>query len=1624
MDSAASTNAGKHAQRGFHFQTSGFLFYLLLRWFQFSDLEASIEPPEGEDAKMVYTINEGGRSRRVTELIQYKKRESPESDAATVEDYDEDDWQEGPIQPSLLKKWVKTKRADKSVLDLLETDENTYYTAIVFGDLSPTVAKFAVPNLPGTYTFKEYASRFSEAFPVNYTHASDPQPDSQNLKKNLRFGSENTRRRIRVLRFGSPQLIEAQSRLLLELHYGNKKAFSALTFEQLYWEIRRRELSLSEKGQQIDLSALQTIIDEGKVSHAHWQNAAETLQHDESRTESNRWKHTLSSVDFENGRYVHLPLFDSAWDALEQTGFLVICGEAGSGKTTLALYLTHRFLQTNQNATAYYLRLTPDTTLDEEKEFLTGHIDSNALFVLDDQHLAVDEAEPLIRTYVDYFQANVAHAKLIVTSSITYGLGDKTAFGTKPSELRRATSIRLPTAGMETMPGIVAELRTKTDLNSELSDNELAELSGGNIGLAIIVARCSQYWTEHDSIAKSKLQDALIQWIFDELARPVDKDFYLSEIVPVFIIGSREVPIPEDFRTSLVDLQKAGFLTSEETQNTRMYSPTNHVFAILVSSQHADSSVAAWTDFLRKYKQQMPTTCERLAANQYGRSILKTVCEEDLELFLHELKQVRKPLGLDSVNRVLFAIDLASRRSDSTRLLSELLSSNGEFNSNFFLRFLHPERLKDAKTATLTSFFNTLRTIDRDSVLVRRVTQAELLKNGDEGQITSSRAGEIVISILLGFFDNTATTLDDVGECLRAVFRCSAEFAKLLYDQWKASPSFAAKVADTETSERSVLIWLRYCQSIKQLNRQDCYAYFQEYIQDQQLNDIINRAPEFNRFASLLTTMRRLNPQKASQILTTVYTDHRNELLDLLRGDKSISVLAHDLHTIALVNKRIGVNVTSMLQPHITSRIAEMGTYNQLGSFIQHLRAVKNLSFLSGTLANVDYESILNSFKRERRQFNLVGRTLIALAENWPELALKLSDDLTYRIVTSKITQPAVLNYVPIIRGVVAVESLKPDGLERLLDELIRDRSLVPNLHRAWTSAKNMTERSFCLSQLLECTNSRSQIVELLGFANLNSFERDVRECFRNEEIPINIANGLFATAKFDLFMAYEALSEYVQRFASQSTGSSSTPRHLPPRPRSYLPRGRRVTDFVDMGCLLRAAAAIDVSLARKLTDHLHVKDFAANVNEQMNPGRLAVFILGLHEASRKESRTFVELISDQKLWAKQFETTEILDNSIHFARAVGHVSLKRGSEYVRFLLDNYYAQISTQLEVEASLILVANWLRVLPMAGKAATQQHLSQMYSLLLSTTEYDTRLRPLLETTEGLIECDWLDLAAQFAEKALEHADQIKSVHGLHDWLIYLHKSLRIARTLKQPDFVRTLFAASPSWAFFARTFSPSPTVLRAYTYHLLQFIDSDGFDELRQGVSIRRGLIIEAALSERRVIVRALSLILARASLEQIQNTARDCQWLQPWEIGLLALMFASIFPEHENPFLAAPILISEDVLRASLTEHSHNLEFGLTLCLAAMSGVGPTVKEYEAERDDRASDERNSAIRWLLQWGPEKPDLAELPYYVWSILKSTVLRPTYIAWESDISNRVIGGTVLQHYTPDYAALASD
>jgi hypothetical protein len=301
-------------------------------------------------------------------------------------------------------------------------------------------------------------------------------------------------------------------------------------------------------------------------------------------------------------------------------------------------------------------------------------------------------------------------------------------------------------------------------------------------------------------------------------------------------------------------------------------------------------------------------------------------------------------------------------------------------------------------------------------------------------------------------------------------------------------------------------------------------------------------------------------------------------------------------------------------------------------------------------------------------------------------------------------------------------------------------------------------------------------------------------------------------------------------------------------------------------------------------------------------------------------------------------------------------------------------------------------------------------------------------LIEACEAFIECGRTDLAEHYARRAIQESSQIKSFRTLRDWINIFHKTVRLSRDLNAPDLPHKIFLEFNVQFFFAYllAFENQP-LLTSYTYHLFRTMTVSGFDKYQSEIVQWKSEIINAARNERRIVLKSLSLILADASVDDIREAANGEGWYQPWERSLAFLIFSSKYPAVDNPFINPPPGVRgewQDIIRGELNEHTSNLEFALTLHLAAVSGLPDSeISRAQQIANIRREDEILGMNRWLLGQPPGSVNLDRSHVYIWTLLKRTVLRATYLSWENDLIEAADSAALKQKHLRDLEAILS-
>lgn len=1574
---------GIHAQRGFLYQTYSILFYYLIRRLEHPELQAIIE--SDEDARFLYNLEQEGQAKQITELVQCKKKEKTGSDNKHAGTVPGDEWEPGTFDWSDLKKWVEKNKTGQGVIDILEADNDTYYTVLLFGEVVKKVGGYIPAGIRNSM-IRWYSPLFTKAFPVDYRHEKDPVTTAL-------FGNPGVRSRIRVMRTGSPAELELICRSILEQCYSVREGQSLTIVQKLRLEIENRGSSKAENRLLLS-STVEEIIAAGRLENGNWQPVQSWLKKDTKAGHDHSPGDALTWSDLETGRFTRWPSYDKALEALEQDSFLVISGQAGMGKTSLSSFLAYSYLKKNENKRrAYYLQTGFYHTLKEDTEFLKSQIYSETLFIIDNQHLAPGEVESLVQLYLDYRLEGKARISLIVTSARLYAKTQAMDRGENQSVLNQAVSIPLTLIEKDVMNQFMVSLKERLGNNISLHAEELASLSGGNSGLSVVLARNARNVKKITSLAillrSADFRNAVNNWVLKQTGKGMDFAYLREAVVPVFIIGSYEVPIPEDYTPAVNDLFRAGFLdrNEEPAGPARVYFPQNIRLASLVRDMNSAHQYAAFEDYFRKFPKYIPVLFERLAQNPATRPSLAELCNNYFDDIVNLLSAQDEPIELPNTGRILKAVYQADRGT-GIKLLRSIAAPYGYADERFYSKILSLHQVRSV--TDLTMFLKTIYPIDR--YLLRKLALDQLDINHQ--------------NFVLSLFEIESVQLDEIAECLHILKLFSRSFALELYEGFKSSALYSRKEAAAENNQRALSIWLRFCEEIRILRRRDCYAFIEKHKPFDRILSIVLQNSEFSTMPLLLLRVHRLHPRLAANICSKIWEEHQGMLIQLINEQNDLIAICNGLYAIARLNKRVGVQAAWRAKEHMQNLISEEGSYRKAGSAIESLRKIAGAKLAYEIVLSVDQETVLTGIKQEDRHMDLVGKFLYNLTLVSDEHANWFAEKLDYRVYVRRITSQRLRSLSYLIHGFLTATG--HEKRSSLYEQIRNDNGLIYLFNQGWNDAISLTEISFSISLLLSIPVPKSAVYQLLNFPNLNAFEKDIMKRMAAETSILHISNCLFALTRFDFEMAKNGLQVYISRIEKENNHSKSgntneTTRH------PVLPADFQPNNLVDIGYLLQIVSAIQPSQAVKLTDLINFGEFIKYSVDETNLGRLTVFLTGLHKTSRKLSRGFIQQICSEDTWERQLLENDDLENVLHYARALGQISRASCNEYMSFVLDRYQHDILDSLEIELNLMLILNWLKLIPRHMTGQYEPQITSFSNVLITAVDYDTQLYHLLEATEALIDTGQMKPARQIAGLALEETKQLRLNRGLHEWITILHKSIRIGRELEIPDFTSDLFSRTESWYFSAMISLESQPVLPAYIYHFFRHNESLSDSPPGQAVLSMQSVILASAKNESSILLKAVSLILAEGQLDEIRKTAENPGSYSAWEYGLASFLFAVVFPEEENPFHLPSVTTQPDwekYLLKELNEHTGNLEFGLAFKLATSTGLSaPLTEHYKKAAEERAADEFHSSTRWLLQLNPGDPVSGIPQFYIWAYLKNTVLKSTLMKWEGNIEKEV-------------------
>ncbi len=1567
MDIQRHSEAAVDARRGFEFQTTGLLLYLLLRRIKYPDLEVVIDPNEGEDAKLIYAAT--SFSPEIIEFVQYKKHERHPATLISG-----DDWNEGHIGVRRLKKWVESPRATSTPLQLLAQSASTFFTVVVFGDFDKGVRNF-IPKLPTMSSFREYCSTFSKVFPADYVHDIDPLPNS--------FGSLETRRKIRIVRFSTPAILEAQCRICLELFYGVSRRRSGDVVDTLTQEISRREKRLNELNRVLRASDIAFLLGQGREDTGLWRDSREISNSDGARHHLASENH-LTDNDFRDHRYAHLAVFEEAWVAVERDGFIVVCGSAGIGKTTLCKYLAWRFLQSNASHSCFWLQVLPTPRYDDEIAFIRFQVNHQTLFVIDDQQLAPDAVEHLITTFTDRFDQGKTRARLVVASSITYGrTQDLAKQGINRSELNRAELIHLQPLEQSEMEQHLKALRESDFLRSSLSDFDLSLLGGGNFGLTFIVDRCaadlSSRLPDRRMFERRRLLSTLAEWILKKIGRPGENEYYDREILPVLLMGSFGVLVPRGFSDALDELWQTGFL--ERLADSETFRVVNLRLAALINTYHQGSIDTKIIDrFLDANPGAIATLFERLAAEPHlGRNALQEYCRTHFQDLLS--KVLDSALTLDQLARTLRAIDLSSRRTESSRLLRAFFAPEGRLRNRVVANLLSLRRTRDVDS--VTHFLNVIFTVDR--YVTQRLFKDQLM--------------EQQLVFVLNLFDLCEPDLDSVGRCINAFRKIVPSFAMELYDRFIHSSTYNRYKLKLQGDLSAPFLWLRWASEIRFLSFSDASECVRKQIYEKTVTDLLISAPVFSHIAGFLRSLSSISPKGAASVVDRVWDTDRSIILNRLISEPSAIAITSDLFILSKISRRIAAAAAWQAKSRLEKLLADEDEYDKVGSALDNLRRHISERLAGELLDSLVSERLVLAMKKERFRYSLIGRFLETISDLSSERAEAYFQRLDYRDYIHPNRNRFLFDCVHLIRGLLRACPAPKFGA--VLEDL--EMLAARDLRTTWDTTETCTEVAYYFFYLLRTPLTKSDLATMLGFAHPSELANDFVRRIARERSAIGVASGLYVLGALDPDAASRALSNFWDRVRNEATEIASTAGRTKRSPRS-LPQGYRPTDVSDLASLLKISSAIDQQIGILILESLDLTKFADYCIADAKFGRLATFLNSLHGSSRQYARKIVQETSNEEMWRAAYLSQDSIYSLLQYARSVAVISRQALQIFLVFIFSEYKDDVLARLENEANALTVADWLRTIVNIDDQVCLEYVPAVKGLLISAMGLDQRLWNLLEACESLIESNSMATARAIADSAAMQIEQMASLRDLKTWIQIVNKLIYIGRALSLEGYAERFVNRIPLWYFTARLLrSEDNIVLHAFAHYLLETTINDHsvwhgvLHTIRQTVRERIDL-------EPRSIVKALSWMLTGGVESELGKWSGS--EFAIWERGLCALVFSLRYKTDLSEFALKYDAADRNKVWAEIEKqigsHTNNLEYGLALYAACVSDLGNLVPpSCQSEAAERAEDEISGGTRWLLANYYTHQLPGEMSHYIWQFVTQTILRFRVLAVDEEL-----------------------
>jgi hypothetical protein len=1552
---------GAQQRRGGQHQDYSLLYYLLFRLLDHPDL--TFQPESNEDATIRYSAEDGKPD--VVEYVQCKKKESGS------------DWTPGKFDLDDLRQWVVEKRLGQSAVDLLQANDNAFFTALLFGELSPRrTGKFVPEQLTGTHL--PYPTKaLRTAFPVNYVHPGGRFARLSNLPM-----SDDVKARIRLMNTAAPQQLRTVCRITLFEQYQVAVTYLDSVLNRLLLLIQDESASQGI----IDGADILSLIAQSRAGSGRWKGHHDLLRLGSSSFADPNRGELLSGADFAAKRFADRPEFQTAWDAVTAPGALVaVNGTVGTGKTTMCRYLMHRFVTSQPGRRAYYLLVDPGDDLLDEQTFFQHQLDTETLFVIDDEHLASGAVEQLIQTFADASMSMHVRARLVVSSRINVGRTEALAGGRWAGELRRAVHIPLPNRSTDVIRRLMTEIKSRQGLRTTLSDETLAVVSEGVLGVALLLARANPpetpLLTRDDMMTGDALRSLLAKWIIESIERWHVRVDFAEDVAPILVLASLRLPIPANYSNFVTSLFDAGFLIARDDPANKIYAIADENLGVMLQRQYK-SRIGEWAlNYVARYPRSI--TALVLCLEQVRElSILETVVDKNFDEVLARLAGPSDPLPLNIAARVLHAIHRASRYLSARLYRLWALPANAM--NPWFLRDLISRAADAGELAAILHVIN-----DAD----RHV--GALLKLG-------TKLNDDDAALIEAVFERNHSTLDSCGRLLYELKRISEGFARHLYQRFKTSAKYEAVAAGTNGDDDLPTV-LKLCDQLRTVDRAEAYRLLEHRFTPSVVVAKILATTDLTQTMSFLLRLQRVHPRRSAEILNLLWSEHETDVTNLLSAQRDTDHLVQLLYAWSRTSRLVGAHAARGVAGRLKALVRDEKRYEAVAGTIYMVGKWVYRRLAAELCEAVDKPAVLTLLKQERRYASRVGKFLTFIHQFCPATAAWFEELLDYNEILRLARAPKLLNVIELITGFIHAA-----GVERrpvLVRQMLDDQSLHTLCRGRYEDTQSISEMSSALVELIRCPLQYSEILRLLGVANIGELEQDVRKRITPETNILDVAHGLFGLARINIRTARAVLRHFTETTLSATYASLRVSQNV-----------------VELGCCFQIAAAIDSAYALQLVTGRSIASLRAAAAAEPNFGRQAVLLIGTARASRRVSREVVAGIAESVVWRTQYDHNDNMDNMIHYSRALAAISRQKAVDFAHFAYEQVGQHIVERLRVETNGNMIGQWLRLLAVAGEDLVKTHAGAVVPLLAETREVDTEVWHLLECAEALLDVGHRDEARKFAMTAYDERRQLRNLRSLKDLIVLFNKAIHLAPEIGIPQLPNDLATALTDNDISLLASTERDLVLVAYFQHLALSVDLGACSRVAHEWARKRSAVDALLKDESRDVHKVAALILADATPDTVMEemVAADWRRMRAWEMGLLDYLFSSVRGGSLGTVFDLAGLAHQDwleLIEPDLAEHASNIHFGLALRVAAR--VAPSKAAfYEQDRIERLTDESNASRRWLLQGNDSA---AGKPYYVWTYLTETILSSTYLPWEEDVEARATAIAYDHKYVPDIAAL---